>query len=173
MKYLSKITVLAAALLLTTACGDSFMEQYPSNDVTKNNFYNNDTDFNQAVRGCYARLKTNSGFLITEMAYRSDESELTAMAVSTQDRYDIDHFAERPNNGVTSDVWDTWYNAIYRCNDVLANLEGKQLANGDRYKGECLFLRAWFYFNLYRTFGVVPLTRVAVTPVAKCRQHAC
>lgn len=165
MKYLSKITVLAAALLLTTACGDSFMEQYPSNDVTKNNFYNNDTDFNQAVRGCYARLKTNSGFLITEMAYRSDESELTAMAVSTQDRYDIDHFAERPNNGVTSDVWDTWYNAIYRCNDVLANLEGKQLANGDRYKGECLFLRAWFYFNLYRTFGVVPLTRVAVTPV--------
>lgn len=151
-------------MALLCSCGDDFMNQYPSNNVTENNFYKTDNDFNQAVRGCYARLKSNSGFLINEMAYRSDEAELTAMATSTQDRYDLDHFAERPNNGLTSDVWDTWYNGIYRCNDVLQHMEGKDLENGDRYRGECLFIRSWFYFNLYRVFGVVPLTRVTVRP---------
>lgn len=163
MKHILSIIAVGGALLLS-GCGDDFMNQYPSNSVTENNFYRTDNDFNQAVYGCYYKLKTNSGFLITELAYRSDEAELTAMAVSTQDRYDIDHFDERPNNGLTSDVWNAWYNGIYRCNDVLQHMEGKSLENGDKYRGECLFLRSWYYFCLYRTFGVVPLTRVTVRP---------
>ena len=42
------------------------------------------------------------------------------MAVSTQNRYDLDHFQERSTNGILSDVWNAWYNGIYRCNDATA-----------------------------------------------------
>ena len=164
MKYLINILTCASFLVLASSCGDDFMNQYPSNSVKENNFYKTDNDFNQAVRGCYYKLKTASGFLISEMSYRSDEGDQPAMNVSTQDRYDLDHFCERPNNGLTSEVWDAWYNGIFRCNDVLEHLDGVNIPNGDRYRGECLFLRAWYYFNLYRTFGVVPLTRVTVRP---------
>lgn len=96
-----------------------------------------------------------------------------ASRVSTQDRYDLDHFCPLPNNSVLSYEWDTWYNGIYRCNDILVHLDAKSVDNGHRYRGEALFLRAWFYFNLYRVFGVVPLTRTVVSAdvarnIARC-----
>ena len=165
MKIIIKSTLTCLAALCLASCGESFFEQYPANTVTEGNYYRTDDDFNQGVRCCYQKLKTGMGFYLGELAFRSDECELVAMTVSTQDRYDLDHFEEQPNNKLLSDVWNIWYNGIYRCNDVLDHMEGKTLANGDKYRGECLFLRAWWYFSLYRVFGVVPVTRTVVTPV--------
>lgn len=178
ISYRSLLGVVAGCgmLLTTAACNQEFFEQYPSNSVTEGNFYQNDNDFNQAVRGCYARVKTNLGFHREEIAYRGDESELLAMAVSTQDRYDFDHFQPIANNGLLSSLWKNTYNGIYRCNDVLVHLDGRtDIANADRYRGECLFIRAWHYFTLYRVFGVVPLAKTVIAPadaknVARCTQ---
>lgn len=154
-----------ATVLGLASCGDGFFEQYPANTVTEGNYYRTDDDFNQGVYSCYQKLKTNMGFFLNELSYRSDECELVSMAVSTQDRYDLDHFQERANNKLLNEVWSAWYNGIYRCNDVLDHMAGKTLANGDKYRGECLFMRSWWYFSLYRVFGVVPVTRTVVTPV--------
>lgn len=162
-KYFLFAGVLALGL---GACGESFFEQYPSNSITEGNFYKTDDDFNQGTAACYYKLKTMMGYHLTELAYRGDECALAAMNVSTQDRYDLDHFAETSNNGILRDIWNAWYNGIYRCNDVLNHLEGAKIANHDKYRGECLFMRAWWYFNLYRAFGVVPLTRTVVSPAA-------
>jgi hypothetical protein len=160
-KYFLALGLLALGL---ASCGEKFFEQYPSNNITEGNFYQTDDDFNQGVLSCYYKLKTQMGFHLTEICYRSDENVLESMAVSTQDRYDIDHFAETPSNGILSDIWDAWYNGIYRCNDVLDHMAGAKIANYDKYRGECLFMRSWWYFNLYRVFGVVPIARTVVTP---------
>lgn len=158
--------VAAIGALTLGSCGESFFEQYPSNEITEGNFYQTDDDFNQGVKACYAKLKTQMAFHLQELGYRSDENVLESMAVSTQDRYDIDNFAETASNGILSDIWDAWYNGIYRCNDVLTHMNGKNIPNYDRYRGECLFMRAWWYFSLYRVFGVVPLTRTVAAPAA-------
>ena len=157
---------LALGALAFCSCGDSFFEQYPSNNITEGNFYQTDDDFDQGVKACYAKLKTQMAFHLQELGYRSDENILESMAVSTQDRYDIDHFAETSSNGILNDIWDAWYNGIYRCNDVLNHLSGKNIPNADKYRGECLFMRSWWYFNLYRVFGGVPVTRTVVAPAA-------
>ena len=162
-KYFLALGLLALGL---GSCGESFFEQYPSNNITEGNFYKTDDDFNQGVVACYAKLKTQMSFHLTEIGYRGDEDVLESMAVSTQNRYDIDHFAETANNGILNDIWNAWYNGIYRCNDVLDHMTGAKIANYDKYRGECLFLRSWWYFNLYRVFGVVPITRTVVTPAA-------
>ena len=52
-------------------------------------------------------------------------------------------------------------------------MEGKEIANYSRYRGELLFLRSWWYFNLYRTFGVVPITQTVVTPEQSKRIPRC
>ena len=162
MKTIIK-TALAGTLLLSLAsCSDSFFEQYPSNNITEGNFYKTDEDFNQGIYSCYHKMKTQMGFFLNELAYRSDECYLESMAVSTQDRYDIDHFQEKSNNGIMKNIWNAWYNGIYRCNDVLVHMNGKKLANGDKYRGEALFLRSWWYFSLYRVFGGVPVTTTVV-----------
>ena len=72
-RYFQTALVLAAGLLFG-ACSDSFLQQYPSNNITEGNFYQNDNDFNQAVRGCYARLKTQIAFHVNYIGYRSDEN---------------------------------------------------------------------------------------------------
>ena len=163
-------------MLSTASCSQDFLEQYPSNSITEGNFYQNDNDFDQAVRGCYAQVKSNISFHRDELTYRGDESKQTAMAVSTQDRYDIDHFQPIANNGIVSDLWKKTYNGIYRCNDVLVHLNGRSdIQNAGLYRGECLFLRAWHYFTLYRVFGVVPVTKTVVAPadaknIARCTE---
>ena len=162
-KHILALGLLALGL---GSCGESFFEQYPSNNITEGNFYKTDDDFNQGVAACYYKLKTQMSFHLTEIGYRSDENILESMAVSTQDRYDIDNFAETASNGILNDIWDAWYNGIYRCNDVLDHLAGAKIANYDKYRGECLFLRSWWYFNLYRVFGVVPIARTVVAPAA-------
>lgn len=163
MKFKS-IIALALASVGFISCSEKFFEQYPSNNITEGNFYQTEDDFNQGVYSCYAKLKTNMAFHLTELAYRTDECILESMAVSTQDRYDIDHFAENASNGIIEDIWDAWYNGIYRCNDVLDHMAGKEFGKLPQYKAEILFMRSWWYFNLYRCFGGVPLVTRVVTP---------
>ena len=173
MKTIIKIALTGTLLLSLASCSDSFFEQYPSNNVTEGNFYKTDEDFNQGIYACYDKMKTQMAFYLNELAYRSDECYLESMAVSTQDRYDIDRFQEKSNNGIMKNIWNAWYNGIYRCNDVLGHMTGKTLVNGDKYRGEALFLRSWWYFSLYRVFGGVPVTTTVVSPadaknIARC-----
>ena len=46
---------LALGALAFCSCGDSFFEQYPSNNITEGNFYQTDDDFDQGVKACYSR----------------------------------------------------------------------------------------------------------------------
>lgn len=161
---ITHIIALAVASIGLVSCGEKFFEQYPSNSVTEGNFYQTEDDFNQGVYSCYAKLKTEMAFHLTELAYRTDECVLESMAVSTQDRYDLDHFAENSSNGILSKIWDAWYNGIYRCNDVLDHAEGKDFPKLAQYKAEALFIRSWYYFNLWRCFGGVPVVKTVATP---------
>ena len=173
MKRIFSIIAAAALSFGLVSCSDEFFEQYPSNSITEGNFYQTENDFNQGIYACYYKLKTQSGFIINEIGYRSDEFLLESMAVSTQDRYDLDHFHENASNGLLNDVWDAWYNGVYRCNDVLDHMEGKDFAKLPEYKGEALFIRSWFYFNLYRTFGVVPIVTTVATPAESKKTPRC
>ena len=157
--------LLGVAALGTVSCSDSFFEQYPSNSVTENNYYITDDDFDQGVAACYHKLKTQMGYHLNELAYRSDECCKQAMTVSDASTYYFDHFEENSSNAIMSDIWNAWYNGIYRCNDVLDHLEGREeLPNYDKYRGEVLFMRSWWYFNLYRAFGGVPIAHKVVSP---------
>lgn len=151
-------------IVCLASCEEKFFTQYPGNSVTEGNFYQTEEDFNQAVRGCYAKLKSNMSFHLTSLAYRSDECIQVAMATSNQNQYDFDHFVENASCGIMSDIWNSWYSGIYRCNDVLDHIEGKDFAKAAQFKAEALFIRSWFYFCLYRCFGGVPLTTVVVNP---------
>ena len=157
------LILLMASLAAFCSC-DKFLSNYPSNEITAGNFYQTESDFNQAVIGCYVKLKTNMSFFLTELAFRSDEASLVDMTTSTQDRYNLDHFQEQSTTNLLASQWNAWYNGIYRCNDVLDNIEDKDFPNKAQYKAEALFIRSWFYFNLYRIFGVVPLAERVLTP---------
>ena len=163
---MKKILVLASlATLLMTSCGDSFFDLEPASSVTIDKVYKTASDYNVAVIGCYAKLQSQVNFYTECCEYRSDNLSLGAPTAGTQDRYDIDHFTEKPSNGILSSYWANFNNNVYRCNLLLDQIDGANFAENlkKQYKGEAMFIRALNYFNMYRIWGGVPATEHVVS----------
>lgn len=163
---MKKILVLASlATLLMTSCGDSFFDLEPASSVTIDKVYKTASDYNVAVIGCYAKLQSQVNFYTECCEYRSDNLSLGAPTAGTQDRYDIDHFTEKPSNGILCSYWANFNNNVYRCNLLLDQIDGANFAENlkKQYKGEAMFIRALNYFNMYRIWGGVPATKHVVS----------
>lgn len=150
-----------------TSCGDSFFDLEPASSVTIDKVYKTASDYNVAVIGCYAKLQSQVNFYTECCEYRSDNLSLGAPTAGTQDRYDIDHFTEKPSNGILSSYWANFNNNVYRCNLLLDQIDGANFAENlkKQYKGEAMFIRALNYFNMYRIWGGVPATKHVVSAV--------
>lgn len=148
-----------------TSCGDSFFDLEPASSVTIDKVYKTASDYNVAVIGCYAKLQSQVNFYTECCEYRSDNLSLGAPTAGTQDRYDIDHFTEKPSNGILSSYWANFNNNVYRCNLLLDQIDGANFAENQKkqYKGEAMFIRALNYFNMYRIWGGVPATKHVVS----------
>ncbi|WP_413669358.1 RagB/SusD family nutrient uptake outer membrane protein [Mucilaginibacter sp. Mucisp86] len=98
------------------------------------------------LRGLYGgRFQSTTDFLADDgdFSYFGTFSEYTELA----------NKAITVNNAFVEGVWDSGYNAINVCNNVLANLNLVDAANKDRVEGEAKFLRGMIYFDLARVFG--------------------
>lgn len=98
------------------------------------------------LRGLYGgRFQSTSDFLADDgdFSYFGTFAEYTELA----------NKAITVNNIFVEGVWDTGYNAIGVCNNVLANLNLVDAANKDKVEGEAKFLRGMIYFDLARIFG--------------------
>lgn len=148
-----------------TSCGDSFFDLEPASSVTIDKVYKTASDYNVAVIGCYAKLQSQVNFYTECCEYRSDNLSLDAPTAGTQDRYDIDHFTEKPSNGILSSYWANFNNNVYRCNLLLDQIDGANFAENlkKQYKGEAMFIRALNYFNMYRIWGGIPATKHVVS----------
>lgn len=164
MKAKLYITCLAAALL-SSSCADSFFDLEPNDKVVVGKVYTTASDFDVAVIGCYAKLQSQVHFYTECCEYRSDNLNLSAPTAGTQDRYDIDHFSEKPSNGILSSYWANFNNNVYRCNLILDRIDAAKFDETlkKQYKGEAMFVRALTYFNMFRVWGGVPMTRTVVT----------
>lgn len=155
----------AALLLLSGSCGEGFFDLKPNYEVPVDNIYKTASDFDIAVKGCYAKLQTQVSYYTELCEYRSDNLYLEAPTTGTQDRYDIDQFRDNASNGIVEDAWANFDNGIYRCNMVLDRIDGADFDASlkAQYKAEALFIRAYTYFNMYRLWGGVPVTRKVVS----------
>lgn len=164
MKKIILLASLAAAMLMTS-CGESFFDLDPASKVTIDKVYKTASDYNVAVVGCYSKLQSQVNFYKECCEYRSDNMEVKAPTAGTQDRYDINHFEDKPSNSILSDYWANFNNNVYRCNLILDQIDAAQFdeALKKQYKGEAMFIRALNYFNMYRIWGGVPATKHVVS----------
>jgi starch-binding outer membrane protein, SusD/RagB family len=76
---------------------------------------------------------------------------------------DIDIF--RKNVDLCKDQWTKCYTGIFRANSIIDKLDGVEWKNTNlrpQYESEARFLRAYYYFDLVRMFGNVPLLKQAL-----------
>lgn len=147
------------------ACSSNFLDKYPLDKVSSDNFWTSEADVKLALTGCYAPLSVQSdagviseGFGAFTMYWDgiSDDAwprsgSFNSIATSQ---------LEPTTGGIVSDMYNQNYKAIATCNYFLANVDKANLdaAVTRQYKAEVYFLRAYYYSQLCKTYGGVIIT---------------
>lgn len=144
-----------------TSC-KKFLDLKPISSPTEDNFYVDEKGLQGGLVSCYDALQDNglygNTFLsLTEI--RSDNMEDNDQGASGGVRYQIESFAERPDNTLVTEAWLASFKAIYRCNVILNR--APQIAMDEARQKQVIaqasFLRALNYFNTTRLWGRLPL----------------
>lgn len=148
---------------LCTACSEEFIELAPLSEQSSDNFYQTETDMEQAVIAAYDALQDGSQYggngFDHFMEVRSDNTFNDNTTQSGGARARFDNFNLESSNFMLNNTWNSCYRGIQRCNIVLNRIG--EVAMDEQIRavriGEVQFLRALTYFNLVRIWGDVPL----------------
>lgn len=157
--------------LFICSCSDSFLELYPESEMTSGSFYKTANHFDQALNAAYSGLRNiaNNGMFMDEQ--RSDNAFYTIYygdrgpyATYEKPALYIDDEVSA-NGGPIRDRWTVVYQNIARVNTILDKKDASEMTDAEKnaVEAEALFLRAFYYFDLVKCFGGVPLSLSEVT----------
>ncbi len=155
-KYKISTFLLSAVLFFATAC-DDFVDIGPEYSQDADNYFLSPEDYEKALIGAYDLLQTSYlGVWIGEIA--SDNSIAGGeSATDTEGLHQIDNMAHGGVNAELRSVWRYMYAGITRANYMFENRDNIEFEGKDRIYAEASFLRAYYYFELVKFFGDVPL----------------
>lgn len=89
----------------------------------------------------------------------SDDADKGSYAGDQPGIADLDNFTQTSANSFVAALWNGHYAGISRANNALAALAASSLdaTTKTRLTGEVRFIRGYYYFNLVRFFGGVPI----------------
>lgn len=159
---MKKYIIYILTLLAGTSCSD-FLELQPEHQISDGSFYKNANDFETALIGSYSSLQNlydANLVYVGELTTDNAEIQWTTPSIS---EVELDEVNFTPSNGFLNSIWQISFNLVSQSNNILSRIDdvdmGTQIRN--QIKGEALFLRAFGYFNLVRTFGPVPIVDIA------------
>ncbi|MFZ4542911.1 MAG: RagB/SusD family nutrient uptake outer membrane protein [Saprospiraceae bacterium] len=160
----SAVIVVSSLLFLLTfiGCTKEFLDRKPLGQLTSDTFFSTSAQAVESVNAIYQQLRvweTHAfGFLgCTDIM--SDDADKGSTPNDGIYQSDLDNFIHTPDNPSVVAVWTGYFQGISRCNIAIdkipaiamdANLKSRLIA-------EAKFLRAYYYFNLVRWFGELPL----------------
>lgn len=163
----TNISWLIALAILITSC-DAFLEEKPKTFLTPDSYFQKEGQVVAAVNGIYTYLDDifdgdvepgSQTFIFMEYLHGYGER---LRGSGTQDLAQANSLNIAENNGYVQKFWETAYKAIENCNSTIEGIES--MADGiitedkkNQLLGETYFLRGYFYFNLVRLYGPVPL----------------
>lgn len=154
------VSACAFITLGTTSC-DDFLTIYPSNEITEEQFWEDRTDLESGIRGCWKQFISQDIMerMIVWGECRSDNFDL--MTESWDDMKDLMNANLLETNSLFN--WSAFYKTINFCNKVLQY--GPLVVERDKsftsedwkpFEAEMKALRALNYFYLVRTFREIP-----------------
>jgi len=161
------IMSILAGTLLFTACQKD-LNQTPLSSATTETFYASKTDFLQSINAVYNDLRNYPNRRLNLSETRSDN----LYAVSdggVRDWEGVNSFHKTiSGNILVSEGWPADFNGIYRANVLLDQLKKNGSVIADvtlktRFEAEAKFLRAFYYFDLVRLYGKVPVVDHPIT----------
>ena len=157
MRYTFKAILffgLASTLLLS--CSDDFVN-VNSEDENSENFFNTEEDYQSALIGAYDLLQ--SSYLNVMLGEIASDNTLAGgeSATDVPGIQEIDDMIHTPINDQLRDIWNWMYGGVNRANYILEFKDKIDFPNKANVLGQATFLRAYYYFELVKFFGDVPL----------------
>ncbi len=167
-KYSILTLSLAAFGAGMSSCSDSFLDVESKTESTTGNFYKDETDAWRALVGCYDGWRQIAsvpgvGIYVASTVMSDETYGATGngddRSYQVIDRFDINQSPSSLN--IYEQDWESYYAAVYRCNEFLAHEDQINWVESSGrhgiYIGECRAIRALLYFDMVRLWGNIPL----------------
>lgn len=173
-KHIKFAIAIVAGMQVFVSCKKDFLELTPRGTALEDNFYKNETEMMQGVIAVYDVMQwgTTGGYTMKQPLLSAASDDCFAGGSNAQDQpgwVAYDNFTLDSRVGPQGGLWNKNYSGINRANLILSKIEKSTTISAafrTRVTAEAKFLRAYFYFDLVRWFGNVPLI-VSVLPTSE------
>lgn len=156
IKKFGHILFLTGFLLSSFSCSDDFID-VTSEDTSSENFFQTEDDYQSALIGAYDLLQ--SSYINVMLGEIASNNTLAGgeSAIDVPGIQEIDDMRHTPQNANLRDVWSWMFAGVNRANFLLEFKDNIDFPNKPNVLGQATFLRAYYYFELVKFFGDVPL----------------
>jgi len=155
---LSNIIVVFTILFAVSGCTDNFItDRTAPYTIDSETFFNSETDYYNALIGAYDLLQSSyANVILGEIASNNTlcGGENATDVIGWQQ---IDDMIHTPVNSNLRDIWGFMYAGVNRANYIMEFQDKTDFEGKDIIIAETRFLRAYYYFELVKWFGPVPL----------------
>lgn len=154
MKNIFKINLIISFTMLIISC-ESILDEDPPSFISLSSFYQSESDALAGLLGAYSPIYSIAGrSYLYYGELNADDLEIDPIV---NDHYEWDFFTY--NSDITGSLWSNCYSGINRSNEVIKYTERIDIS--DEIKADIIAeakaLRAFYYFQLIRAIGGVPL----------------
>lgn len=154
MKNIKIILLAFFSTFCIIGCED-ILEPTPQGQVSLDGLLSTESGLITGVNGIYQPLLNFQGYFVHPFDMASDDG-WTWRKETEPDLYNLDQTFPQIEN-----IWSNHYTGITRANTVLFHMSSIDEFSSEQMKdaieGQAKFLRAFYYFNLVRIYGGVPL----------------
>ncbi|HTF30863.1 MAG TPA: RagB/SusD family nutrient uptake outer membrane protein, partial [Flavitalea sp.] len=167
MKHRIIASLCLVIIVAFSSCKKGFLDKTPDGDLTMKDVFTNPVYSEQYLTNIYTHLPYE--FQIVDNA---PAGKMYNLFVGSTDELEMSYdpnFANNMNIGNWNpasdfnDIWGQCYIAIRKANLFLENIDQlvpsdlATTARIDRWKGEAIFLRAYYHFLIMRAYGPIPI----------------
>lgn len=159
---MKKIFLTLSIFSVIASCSDDFVDIKPEGVVIAEDFFKTEDDAMRATNAIYSFLRSwdNSGFPAQFiLGVTGDDVEKGSNPSDASFINDYDNFAYTIGTDGIHGYWTGQWQAVQRTNQVITNVPNIEMnaTLKNRLVAEAKMLRAYFYFNLVRVYGGVPI----------------
>jgi len=157
MKSKLNLVIITFAVLFSIQSCDDYLEILPPGQENSENFFNSPDDYEAALIGVYDILSTT--YLNNILGEIASDNSLCGGENPTDvlDWQQIDDMIHTPDNGALRTIFQQMYAGISRANYIVEFQDKIDFERKQELLAENLFLRSYYYFELVKFFGDVPL----------------
>ena len=151
------LLVLAVTAVFVLSCSDEFVDRKAPYSIDSENYFNSESDYNQALIGAYDMLHSTylnvmMGEIASDNTASGGESAIDVIGIQQ-----IDDMIHTEANPQLKNLWDWMFAGVQRCNYILEFKDKTDFTNKPQVLAETRFLRAYYHFELVKWFGGIPL----------------